>query len=87
MLFQVVITDGGEEFTNAAMEVLKNNLENNGADLSPCAPHSATSDTTRQHNRARVFLERLTWGDHAAFSEAYRDGFDFIVAADVICES
>lgn len=139
----MVITDGGEEFTDSAMDALRRNLEKNscnnviredrgcedrsfsfgGSNLltdSRPAPGSATSDevgggvrglddgtasspTRACATSADVSLERLTWGKHGDFLERYSGGdgggaggvneggrgvggFDFIVAADVICE-
>lgn len=73
---KVVVTDGGEEFTDSAMEALRENLEKNTFQLS--AGMSTTQD------RAQVCLERLTWGDHGAFVNSHQSGFDFIVAADVL---
>ena len=122
---QVVITDGGEEFTDSAMDALRLNLENNSCILlPPMSPpsrdgHGAASaavaaavaggdgDGGGSSSGARVALERLTWGEHKEFLERYsgvgsraaedgsggaggagsrRGGFDYIVAADVICE-
>lgn len=79
MLYQVVITDGGEEFTESAMETLRENLERNSCPLS-------SEEKSQRTDRAQVFLERLTWGDHSDFIESHQSGFDFILAADVLCE-
>lgn len=79
MFHQVVITDGGEEFTDSAMETLRENLERNS-----CLP--SYDERSSRADRAEVFLERLTWGDHSDFVESHRSGFDFILAADVLCE-
>lgn len=116
---QVVITDGGEEFTDSAMDALRKNLEKNSCNLvaassSPSSDGGAAGANDDDESTgggvggARVVLEKLTWGDHAGFLERYGGagsgsavadgndgprreaeaaGFDFIIAADVICES
>lgn len=93
---QVVITDGGEEFTESAMFALRENLERNHCDLGlkerlpPCKVADAPP-----LEQAQVQLEKLTWGEHSDFLEKHGgadapggmgEGFDFVVAADVICE-
>lgn len=114
---QVVITDGGDEFTDSAMDALRKNVEKNSCNLptiSPVSDDDDGADTTADATAAavavvdgggaNVILERLTWGEHAGFLERYRcggsgavnsenydggearGGFDFVVAADVICE-
>lgn len=122
---QVVVTDGGEEFTDSALDALRLNLEKNSCNLLPPAT-SPTRDGDglgdglgatvaaavggaggASSGGARVALERLTWGGHAGFLERYgvgsgggavedsnggagggrgKRGFDYIVAADVLCE-
>ena len=166
----MVITDGGEEFTDDAMEALRRNVQKNSCNLSqegtkaesghggdPGSPrdlrrspgngrrsgvndddddsdddgvdkdsnyrdvdndggdgdgnndrdgHDDSNDDDdgvlggregRGAGGADVIIERLTWGDHTDFLERNADGggggganggggFDFIVAADVICE-
>lgn len=112
----MVVTDGGDEFTDSAMETLRKNLEKNScnvvegsrvfeagtrtaaaaADLTaPLAEDRGWADGRSRGGHgageggAEVCLERLTWGEHEAFLGRYRGvggGFDFIVAADVICE-
>ncbi|CAM9523577.1 unnamed protein product [Scytosiphon promiscuus] len=115
----VVITDGGDEFTESAMDALRKNLEKNSCNLvaassPPTGDDGASCARGDGHSggggggAARVVLEKLTWGDHAGFLERYgggssfsgaavddnddrrrgtgREGFDFIVAADVIYE-
>lgn len=114
---QVVITDGGEEFTDSALDALRLNLEKNCCNLLPqTSPRPAARDghdaaaaaaaAAAGGGGARAALERLTWGEHADFLERYSGvgsgaeedgsegaargrgstGFDYIVAADVICE-
>lgn len=120
----MVITDGGEEFTDSAKDVLRKNLEKNSCRLTLAAAESrrdvaedargslglrsAHPDASEgccddgalpaAGGDAEVVLERLTWGDHKGFLERYGGGggaddggreevgFDFVVAADVICE-
>lgn len=110
----MVITDGGEEFTDSALDALRLNLEKNSCNLLPPASPplrggdghdtvAATAAVAGGGGGARVTLERLTWGEHEDFLERYAGrgsagdgsggagggrggGFDFIVAADVICE-
>lgn len=92
---QVVITDGGEEFTASAMTTLRENLEKNKCHMSDDL-HGYPDDADHAlRNRAQVSLERLTWGNHAEFLGRHGDlrgacgtegGFDFVLAADVICE-
>eukprot|EP00752_Nemacystus_decipiens_P012745 g11286.t1 len=93
----VVITDGGEEFTDSALDALRLNLEKNScnllapASLLPPPPpprdgegHDATPTTAAAVSGgggARVALERLTWGEHAAFLERY-GGFGSGAAGD-----
>lgn len=114
----MVITDGGEEFTDSAMDALRDNLEKNACDVCNSISSSASNKMRHQQQnkleatgispdqqRADVLLERLTWGEHEEFltrhggvsdgagdsgggvmEAAFGAGFDFIVAADVICE-
>lgn len=134
----MVITDGGDEFTDLAMEALRQNLEKNscklagtpgvariqqrnvrkqGPDEVDDRVHENTSAVSGEgesrvfdsviqadaSDEAEVFLERLTWGEHEGFLESIRSGhgegeeggeetksgdkgFDYIIAADVICE-
>ncbi len=112
---QVVITDGGEEFTDSAMDALRRNLEKNSCNLLAAAPPGKDEDGASAAapaavvgggggDGARVALERLTWGEHSDFLDRYGGGsgaaqdsngegggragagFDFIIAADVICK-
>lgn len=97
------MTDGGDEFTDSAMDALRRNLEKNSCFLEvPSGQHVGLEDDSLPGERtsmhgdpstgARVVLERLTWGEHEDFLERYGDaarlrgGFDFIVAADVLCK-
>lgn len=118
----MVITDGGEEFTDSALDALRLNLEKNSCNpLPPTSPArdgdgadaaaaaAAATAVAGGGGGVRVALERLTWGEHADFLERYsvgsgaaedgnggaggagggggrKGGFDYIVAADVICE-
>lgn len=118
---QVVVTDGGDEFTDSAMEALRKNLEKNACNMVGGPPIFDEGKRTAAaaaanlaaplaedggweggrgggghgagEGGAEVCLERLTWGEHEAFLGRYGGidggvggGFDFIVAADVICE-
>lgn len=107
------MTDGGDEFTDSAMEALRRNLEKNSCHLEvppgqhigleddslPAAGTSTRGDPSTGDDGVGVVLERLTWGKHEDFLERYgerggdtadaarlRGGFDFIVAADVLCK-
>lgn len=109
----MVVTDGGDEFTDSAMEALRKNLEKNSCSMvessrvvdegrrtaAPLAENGGWENGRGGGGRgtgeggAEVCLERLTWGEHDAFLGRYGGvdggiggGFDFIVAADVICE-
>ncbi|CAN0383912.1 unnamed protein product [Pylaiella littoralis] len=86
----VVITDGGEEFTDSAMDALRKNLERNsckmpttlptsdgdeGAGAAGAAATTAAAAVAVENGRgAKVVLERLTWGEHANFLERYGGG-------------
>ncbi|CBN76104.1 conserved unknown protein [Ectocarpus siliculosus] len=78
----VVITDGGEEFTDSAMDALRANLVKNSCNLlaqSPArngsnaavggrdATAAAAAAAAAAESEARVALEKLTWGEHEAF--------------------
>eukprot|EP00611_Tribonema_gayanum_P006933 TRINITY_DN16274_c0_g1_i1.p1 TRINITY_DN16274_c0_g1~~TRINITY_DN16274_c0_g1_i1.p1 ORF type:complete len:296 (-),score=68.01 TRINITY_DN16274_c0_g1_i1:23-862(-) len=68
----VVVTDGGDEFTEEALGALTEQVERN---------RSVTAAALE------CAVERLTWGDHDAFLKAHREGFDVVIAADVIYEA
>ncbi|CAN0278706.1 unnamed protein product, partial [Ectocarpus sp. 4 AP-2014] len=84
----VVITDGGEEFTDSAMDALRANLVKNSCNLlaQPPARNGSNAAVGRggaaavaaaaAGRGARVALEKLTWGDHEAFLERNGGGSD-----------
>ncbi|CAN0283352.1 unnamed protein product [Ectocarpus fasciculatus] len=87
----VVITDGGDEFTDSAMDALRTNLVRNSCNLlaqSPARNGNNAADggdaasAAAAGSGAHVALEKLTWGEHGAFLERNGGGCDR-TAADV----
>ncbi|CAM9435145.1 unnamed protein product [Ectocarpus sp. 13 AM-2016] len=86
----VVITDGGEEFTDSAMDALRANLVKNSCNLLAQSParngsnaavgggggDAAAVAAAAAGKGARVALEKLTWGEHEAFLERNGGGSD-----------
>ncbi|CAM9972697.1 unnamed protein product [Ectocarpus sp. 8 AP-2014] len=82
----VVITDGGEEFTDAALDALRANLVKNSCNLLAQSPARNGSNAAvgggdaaaaaAAESGARVALEKLTWGEHEAFLRRNGGGSD-----------